>query len=71
MELSFNEKFLTEKISLDNSTLLDVKDLATLGKSAVIFYNNNKVRIGNFTPKQPKVFKRKVIQIAKLCLLKM
>jgi len=66
-EVLFDEKFKTQKISLNNNDLLDVKDIASIGKNAVVFYNNNeKVNVAKFTPrKQPKVFKQKEIQIAK------
>ena len=66
-EITFNEKFLTDKISLDNGTLLDVKDVASCGKNTIIFYNNsNKIKIDKFEPKQPKVFKQKeIVSIAK------
>lgn len=66
-EVAFNEKFLTDKIALENNTLLDVKDIASCGKNTIIFYNNNnKIKIERFEPKQPKVFKQKeIVSIAK------
>jgi len=67
-EITINEKYLTEKISLDNGVILDVKDIASCGKNTMIFYNsNNKVKIDKFEPKQPKVFKsKKDISIAQV-----
>ena len=58
-EISFNEKFATEKISLDNNLTLSIADLASCGKNTIIFYNNKqKVNISKFTPnKAPKIFK--------------
>ncbi len=58
-EISFNEKFLSEKISLETGELLDVKDIASCGRNTVIFYNSDKkINLNNFTPsKQPKQFK--------------
>ena len=65
-EIALNEKFLTENILLDNGSVLKSFDIASLGKSAVVFYNNNKLNVNQFSPKQPKAFKRKVVQIAKI-----
>jgi len=58
-ELSFNDKFKTDKISLDNNLILDVNQLATCGKNTVIFYtDSNKINVQKFTPvKSPKIFK--------------
>lgn len=64
-EISFNDKYVTDKILLENGELLDVKDLATCGKSAVVFYNNQKFNINNFEPKLPKIVKKKNVQIVK------
>ncbi len=60
-EMSMNEKFLTEKFSLDNNTTLDVKNLASCGKNTVIFYDKTEhVDISRFVPnKSPKFFKTK------------
>lgn len=65
-ELSFDEKFLSQKISLDNGEVLDVKDLASCGRNTIVFYNNGqKINLNNFVPqKQPKNFKDKVVQMA-------
>ena len=58
-EIVFNEKFLCEKISLENGELLNVKDIATCGRNAVIFYNANKrVNLNTFNPPSvPEQFK--------------
>lgn len=57
-EIVFNEKFLCEKISLENGELLNVKDIASSGRNTVIFYNNEKkVNVNSFVPKQPEQFK--------------
>ena len=66
-EMQFDEKFLTQKIALDNGEVLDLKNLASCGRNTVIFYNNDtKININNFMPdKQPKVFKEKNVQVAK------
>lgn len=65
-EISFNEKYLSEKIVLDNSSSIDIKNLATCGKNTIIFYNNEtKVNVNNFVPnKQPKGFKDKEVVLA-------
>ncbi len=61
VEMSMNEKFLTEKFSLDNNTTLDVKNLASCGKNTVIFYDKTEhVDVSRFVPnKTPKFFKTK------------
>ncbi len=58
-EISLNEKFLTEKFSLDNGSTLEVKNLASSSKNTTIFYENtDKVNVKKFTPnKAPKIFK--------------
>ena len=64
-EITLNNKFLTDKISLDNGQILDVKNLATCGKNTMIFYKDNqKVNINNFQPKNPQSFKSEEFQIA-------
>ncbi|MBQ8615871.1 MAG: hypothetical protein IJ415_04820 [Clostridia bacterium] len=65
-EVSLNEKFSTEKISLDNDVVLDVDKLASCGKNTIIFYTTDeKINIKNFIPnKQPKSFKIKEVQMA-------
>lgn len=65
-EITLNEKFSTQKISIDNGATLDIKDLATCGKNTLIFYNETtKTNVKQFTPKQPKLFKRTNVQIAR------
>ncbi len=56
-EISMNEKFLTEKFSLDNDTTLNARDLASSGKNTVIFYDSKtKIDVSKFTPnKQNKL----------------
>ncbi len=58
-EISLNDKFLTEKFSLDNNSTLDVNLLASSSKNTTIFYeNNDKINVKKFTPaKSPKIFK--------------
>ncbi len=67
-ELILNEKFLTEKFSLDNNQTLNVKSLASFGKNTVIFYDDNdKINVNKFVPsKSPKLFKSKSLQIANI-----
>ena len=63
-EVSFDKKFLTQKIYLDGDSVLDVKNMVTIGKNVIVFNNDNeKVDINNFTPKKvPKEFKVEVEQ---------
>lgn len=59
-ELSFDEKFFTQKFSLDNGNSLNVNQMASCGKNTVIFYeeNTNNININKFTPnKTPKALK--------------
>ncbi len=65
-EISFNEKFITQKISLDNNEIMDVKNIASIGKNVVVFCSNNdRCVIKNFTPQnQPKNFKQEENQVA-------
>lgn len=65
-EISVDEKFSTEKISLDNDMVLNVDKLASCGRNTIIFHSNEeKINIKNFTPnKQPKTFKAKEVQMA-------
>ena len=67
-EISFNEKFVTDKISLDNNSTLEISSLASVGKNTVIFYNENKkIDLKKFTPKKtPKIFKNKEVQTAQI-----
>lgn len=67
-EMSFSDKFLTEKISLDNNNILDIENLASCGKNTVIFYDqNSKININKFTPqKSPKTFKTEEVATAEI-----
>lgn len=66
-EVSFNEKFITQKISFDNNNALDVDNIASFGKNTVIFYCDAKINVKKFTPaKTPKIFKREEVQIANI-----
>ena len=63
-EISINEKFLTEKVSMDNGETLDIGALASVGKNVLIFYGKEKPSIKKFNPlKQPKIFKHKEVQV--------
>ena len=64
-EIIINENYQTENILLENSKLIDVKDLVTFGKSAVIVNNNQKINTKKFFPKQPKLVKQKEVKIVK------
>ena len=64
-EIVLNEKYITQKVVLDNEEVLEANNIASIGKNIVIFYNSEKVSISKFHPKnQPKVYKRKKVQIA-------
>lgn len=53
-EISFDEKFQTSKIELENNKLLNVDNLASCGKNAVIFnMDDNKINLKKFTPPKP------------------
>lgn len=66
-EIALSDKYLTQKIMLDNGQILEVEDIATSGKNTLIFYNQaNKVNLKHFTPKQPKALKRKTVQVAEV-----
>jgi uncharacterized protein YrrD len=66
-EISFNEKFATENILLDNGNTLDISDLASVGKNVLIFYKNKKTSVKKFTPnKQPKFVNRENVQMVKI-----
>lgn len=69
-ELTFNEKFVTDKISLDNNNTLNINSLASCGKNTVIFYTNQeKVNVQKFVPtKAPKIFKTEEIEVEVLPL---
>lgn len=67
-EMSFNEKYLTQKISLDNDQIISIENLASCGKNTIIFYNNEeRVNIKKFVPtKTPKLFKSELTQTAEI-----
>ena len=58
-EISIDEKFQTEKFSLDNNSVIEVSRLASFGKNTIIFYDtNDNVDIKKFIPnRSPKTFK--------------
>lgn len=59
-EVSVNEKFLTEKISLDSELTFEVTSIATSGKNTIIFYDKEKINLEKFVPiKSPKFFKKR------------
>ena len=60
-EIAINNKFVTEKIILENEKSLDIDQVATIGKNTVIFYDENKkTSLKKFTPKSPKIFKTEI-----------
>lgn len=65
-EIIISEKYLTEKLSLENSLVLDADMIASSGKNTVIFYDKlSKVDVSKFVPnKTPKTFKTKHAEIA-------
>jgi len=67
-EISLNEKFMTEKLSLDNNSTIEISNLASFGKNTVIFYDaNTSVDVKKFTPnKTPKLYKSNNVQIAEI-----
>ncbi len=67
-EISLNDKYLTEKISLDTNKILEVNQVASCGKTTVIFCEQNKkVDIKKFTPiVAPAELKNDVIQTASI-----
>lgn len=66
-DISFNEKFITQKVLLDNNGALDVDNIASFGRNTIIFYGDHKTNIKKFTPKKvPKLFKNKEVQIANI-----
>ncbi|MBR2969972.1 MAG: PRC-barrel domain-containing protein [Clostridia bacterium] len=58
-EISLNDKYFTEKLSLDNNSTLEISSLASFGKNTIIFYDaNNNVDVKKFIPnKSPKIYK--------------
>lgn len=67
-EMNINDKFLTEKFSLDNNSTVEVNLLASSGKNTIVFYDpQDKINVAKFTPtKTPKFFKFKSVQKAKI-----
>ena len=66
-EVCFDDKYLAKKVLLDNNRVLEVSQIASIGKNAVVFHSDaEKVNVGSFVPKkQPKILKRKQVQIVK------
>lgn len=58
-EVVLDDKFTTEKLTLDNANILTITNLASIGKNTIIFSDNNqKVEIKKFKSKPtPKIFK--------------
>ena len=71
-EITFNEKFITQQISLDNNIILLADNLASCGKNTIIFHTEeHKVNVKKFEPiKQPKIFKTTEVQVAKVLPIK-
>ena len=71
-ELIFNDKFLCEKLLLDNNLSLEINNLASCGKNTVIFYNNQeKINFQKFTPaKTRKTFEIENVQVAEIMPIK-
>ncbi len=67
-EIDLDEKFFTQKFSLDNNSILEIEDLASCGKNTIVFFDkSNKVNIQKFTPtKSPKQFKEVSVQTAEI-----
>lgn len=63
-DVVLNEKFVTEKILLENETTLDVKNIASSGKNTMVFNTKEtKLNVKNFTPiKINKTKKSKSVQ---------
>ena len=61
IDITVNDKFISEKIILDNNSSIEIERVATIGKNAVILYDDNKkTNLNKFTPKSPKIFKTEV-----------
>ena len=65
-DVSLTEKFVTQKLVLDNEKLLDISRLASCGKNTVVFYDdNNKMNVNKFfadkIEKEPSVETNKKI----------
>lgn len=71
-EIDLNDKFFTQKFSLDNGNTLNFEDLASCGKNTIIFFDkNNKVNMQKFTPeKSPKQYKSAPVQTAEVLPIK-
>lgn len=69
-EISLDDKFYSNKLSLENSTL-PVSALATCGKNTIIFYDNSeKINLNKFTPKpSPKQFKTETTAVVETQIL--
>ena len=65
-DLCFNEKYITQKVLLDNESTLDVDKIASYGKTTIIFYmGNERINLNKFIPaSSPKSFKQEVNSIA-------
>lgn len=63
-EILVDKKFNIEKLTLENNNILDVKNLASCGRNAVIFRTGEeKVNIKSFMPnKTPKTFQTEEVQ---------
>ncbi|MBQ9795700.1 MAG: hypothetical protein IJW36_01885 [Clostridia bacterium] len=64
-EVSINEKFFSNKVVLGNGTILNVENLASYGKNAIIFHDDEKkINIKNFMPnKTPKAFQTEEVKM--------
>lgn len=63
-DLCLNEKFITEKLTLEKDIVLNVSDLLSCGKNTVIFNTKDKkISAKNFVPiNEPKTFKVEIDQ---------
>lgn len=67
-DVVLNNKFVVEKLVLNNNELLDINKLASCGKNAVVFFTNEeKINVKNFTPnknfKMPKLQNKQEVLI--------
>ena len=67
-EIDLDDKFFTQKFSLDNNTVLEISNLASCGKNTIIFFDKtNKINLQKFTPvKSPKLYKNTYIETAEI-----
>lgn len=67
-EVLINDKYLTEKVSLENDQVLEANLIASCGKNTIIFNDKtSNVNINKFVPnKMPKIFKTKQTKQAKI-----